>query len=87
MVAVFVAIATALLSPAGILLNTSWSEGSLALKIVSILSIFGAVYFFYKAYMQASWDNYWKRIQFEPVSPPKDRLAIFLQRAKKWLKF
>ena len=85
MVALFLAIAAALLSPAGILIEGGWSEGNLLLKIISILGVIGAIYFFYRAYLQAAWDNYRKQIPYEPVSPPKDYLAIFLKKALRWL--
>ena len=56
------------------------------LKFISILSFLLAIFFLYRAYIKARWDEYYKKIQIEPVSPPTDYLIPLVGKLKKWLK-
>lgn len=56
------------------------------LRFVSILPYLLAVFFIYRAYIKARWDDYYKRIQIEPISQPTDYLALLINKLTKWLK-
>ena len=56
------------------------------LRIVSAIVFLCAIFFFYRAYISARWNEYQKQIEREPVAPPTDFMVVLLKRIKLWIK-